>query len=108
MVVVVVVWGIVELYKHSKGYVAKPETKPKPKSRKDDLGGLLIGGLILIFVGFAFSAMDYSTSGHFFTEPSVVFTSFITGGIGVALLISFVVLNLMEKKIAKLERPGRK
>lgn len=106
MIAAVIVWGIVQMYKYYREangkHRPKPVEKPKPK-KEEDLNGFLVGGLVLVFIGFAFSAMDYSASGQLFSEPGLVFTSFITGGIGIALLISFVVLSLMQKRIARLE-----
>lgn len=59
-------------------------------------GGLLIGGLIMLFIGISLSGFMWSMGGMhhpFGNEEYPVFVGLFPGGIGLALLISYIVLR---------------
>ena len=108
MVAAVVVWGIVQIYKYSKGIHDRDEHRERIRRERheDDYNGFLVGGLVMIFIGLAFSTLNYGVPGT--EEPAFAFVSLIIGGIGSALLISFVVLSLLRSSISNIGKPARK
>lgn len=110
-VVAVIVWGIVQITMYTKG-IYKKENKGKQikKDEKEDIDGLLIGGLIMLFIGFAFFVMGYVSSGYkIFGDAGIVFVSFLVGGIGMALLLSYYILSgKPETATRKPTRPRKK
>ncbi|MFH0949219.1 MAG: hypothetical protein V1802_01915 [Candidatus Aenigmatarchaeota archaeon] len=59
------------------------------KEKKGDLNGLLIGGMILFFIGLALLCSAYFVM----KEAGVYIGGFITSGIGMALLASYFILK---------------
>lgn len=110
-VVAVIVWGIVQITMYTKG-IYKKENKGKQikKDEKEDINGLLIGGLIMLFIGFAFFVMGYVSSGYkIFGDAGIIFVSFLVGGIGMALLLSYYILGgKPETASRKPTRPRKK
>jgi len=94
-IVAVIVWGVVQITIYTKGiYEKENKGKKLKKSDKEDLKGLLIGGMVMLFIGFAFFVAGYIVSGmNVFGNSILVFISFLVGGIGSALLLSYYILR---------------
>lgn len=94
-IVAVIVWGVVQITIYTKGmYEKEYKEKKLKKSDKENLNGLLVGGLVMLFIGFAFFVFGYVSSGlNVFSNAILVFISFLIGGIGVALLLSYYILS---------------
>ena len=90
LAVAIIVWGIVRIYKISKGVKHEHRKIKKIKEKEiSDVEGLLVGGLVMLFIGIGLFFGFYYSLGM---GPWMI-GGFIVGGIGLALLISYSVLK---------------
>ncbi len=87
LAIAVVVGGLVKIFSR--------QNSEKSKSRRisrgfEEVEGLLIGGLIMTFVGIGVYSAPYYIPD---ASPWMFIGGFMTGGIGLALLISFLILR---------------
>lgn len=87
LVIAVVVSGLVKIFSRQSSEKSKSRRAPRGF---EEVESLLIGGLILTFVGLGVYSAPYYIPD---ASPWMFIGGFVLGGIGLALLISFLILR---------------